>query len=129
MVYLGVSLGAAVATALALEDPPAALVLEAPFASVQAMASATVPGAGWLFRTRYDTLGTVGRLHAPLLVLHGDADEVVPYRQGRAVFDAASEPKILVTIAGARHNDLHETDGETYWGAWTAFLATHLRGW
>jgi fermentation-respiration switch protein FrsA (DUF1100 family) len=129
VVYLGASLGAAVATTLAAEDPPAALILEAPLASVQAMASATVPGAGWLFRTRYDTLGTVGRVGAPLLVLHGDADEVVPYRQGRAVFEAASEPKVFVTIPGAHHNDAHETGGETYWGAWTAFLAAHLRGW
>jgi hypothetical protein len=128
LVYLGASLGASVATALAAEDPPAALVLEAPFASVQAMANATVPGAGWLFRTRYDTLGTVGRAGAPLLVLHGDADEVVPYRQGRAVFDAASEPKVFAPIPGAHHNDAHEVGGETYWGAWTAFLAAHLRG-
>ena len=126
VIYLGVSLGAAVAAALAVEDPPAALVLEAPFASVQAMASATVPGAGWLFRTRYDTLEAVRRVAAPLLVLHGDADEVVPYRQGRAVFDAASEPKVFVPIPGAHHNDAHEVGGETYWEAWTALLAAHL---
>jgi uncharacterized protein len=128
VVYLGASLGAAVATQLATEDPPAALVLEAPFASVPAMASATVPGAGWLFRTRYDTLGSVGRAGAPILVLHGDADEVVPLRQGRAVFDAALEPKVFVPIPGAHHNDGHEVGGETYWEAWTAFLAAHLPG-
>ena len=126
VVYLGVSLGAAVATALGAEDPPAALVLEAPFASVQAMVNATLPGAGWLFRTRYDTLGTVGRVRAPVLVLHGDADEVVPHRQGRAVFEAASEPKVFVRVPGAGHNDLAETGGETYWAAWAAFLAAHL---
>jgi fermentation-respiration switch protein FrsA (DUF1100 family) len=62
-------------------------------------------------------------------VLHGDADEVVPYRQGRAVFQAASEPKVFVTLPGARHNDAHEAGGETYWGAWDAFLAAHLPGW
>jgi fermentation-respiration switch protein FrsA (DUF1100 family) len=128
VVYLGASLGAAVATALATEQPPAALVLEAPFASIQAMANAALPGAGWLFRTRYDTLGRVRRVRAPLLVLHGDADEVVPYRQGRAVFEAASEPKVFVTLPGARHNDAHAAGGETYWGAWTAFLAAHLPG-
>jgi fermentation-respiration switch protein FrsA (DUF1100 family) len=124
VVYLGESLGAAVATHLASEDPPAALVLEAPFASVPAMASATVPGAGWLFRTRYDTLGLVGRAGAPLLVLHGDADEVVPHRQGRAVFEAALEPKTFVTLPGARHNDIHEV--ESYWEAWAAFVSAHL---
>jgi fermentation-respiration switch protein FrsA (DUF1100 family) len=128
VLYLGVSLGAAVATALAVEEPPAALVLESPFASVQAMANATLPGAGWLFRTRYDALGTIGRVHAPVLVLHGDADEVVPYRQGRAVFDAASEPKVFASIPGAHHNDVLEVGGETYWRAWTAFLAAHVPG-
>src|SRR5262249_17529968 len=106
----------------------AALVLEAPFASVQAMASATLPGAGLLFRTRYDTLGTVGRAGTPLLVLHGDADEVVPLGQARAVFDAAREPKVFVTIPGAHHNDAHDVGGEAYWNAWAEFLAVHLPG-
>jgi fermentation-respiration switch protein FrsA (DUF1100 family) len=128
VVYLGASLGAAVATTLAVEAPPAALVLEAPFTSVPAMASATVPGAGWLFRTRYDTLETVGRVPAPLLVLHGEADEVVPFRQGRAVFDAASEPKAFVPIPGAHHNDAHEVGGDVYWEAWTTFLTAHVPG-
>jgi fermentation-respiration switch protein FrsA (DUF1100 family) len=128
VLYLGVSLGAAVATRLAIEEPPAALILESPFASVQAMANATVPGAGWLFRTRYDTLGTIGRVRAPVLVLHGDADQVVPYRQGRAVFDAVSEPKVLATIPGAHHNDVLEIGGAAYWQAWTDFLAAHVPG-
>jgi uncharacterized protein len=126
VVYFGESLGAAVATALAVEDAPAALVLEAPFTSVPAMANLTVPGAGWLFRTRYDTLGLIPRSDAPLLVLHGDADEVVPQRLGRAVFDAGGEPKIFVALPGAHHNDAHEAGGETYWEAWTAFLAAHV---
>jgi hypothetical protein len=128
VVYLGASLGAAVAVTLAAEDPPAALVLEAPFASVQAMAHATLPGAGWLFRTRYDAAGTIPRVRAPVLVLHGDADEVVPLRQGRGVFQAAREPKVFATIRGARHNDLLEAGGEAYWRAWTGFLAAHLPG-
>jgi fermentation-respiration switch protein FrsA (DUF1100 family) len=126
VVYFGESLGAAVAVQLAADEPPAALVLEAPFASVQAMANATLPGAGWLFRTRYDALGTVGRVRAPVLVLHGEADEVVPYRQGRAVFDAAAQPKAFASIPGGRHNDLLEAGGETYWRAWIGFLDAHL---
>ena len=114
---------------LATEDPPAALVLEAPFASVQAMASATVPGAGWLFRTRYDTLGTIGRATAPLLVLHGDADEVVPFQHGEAIFAAAREPKRFFRIPGARHNDTYVVGGDPYWEAWGSFLAAHVPGW
>jgi fermentation-respiration switch protein FrsA (DUF1100 family) len=129
VVYFGRSLGAAVATALAIEDPPDALILESPFTSVRAMANATLPGAGYLFRSRYDTLAAIGRVRAPLLVLHGDADEIVPVAHGRAVFEAAGEPKRFVPIPGARHNDTYVVGGEPYWAAWEAFLAAHLPGW
>ncbi len=128
-VYFGRSLGAAVAARLADEDPPTALILETPFTSVRAMANATLPGAGYLFRTRYDTLGLIGRIRVPLLVLHGDADEVVPLRHGRAVFDAAREPKRFVPIPGARHNDTYLVGGAPYWQAWESFLAAYVPGW
>ena len=121
LVYYGRSLGAAVTIDLALAHPPPAVVLESPFASVRAMANAVVPGAGFLFRTRWDSLAKVSRLRAPLLVLHGDADEVVPYTQGRAVFAAAPEPKTFVTIRGGRHYDMNPEWSE-YWSAWRGFL-------
>lgn len=129
VVYFGRSLGAAVATRLAAEAPPAALVLETPFVSVPAMANATIPGAGLLFRTRYDTRGRIRGVRAPVLILHGDADEVVPLRQGRAVFDAAAGPKAFFVIRGARHNDTYLVGGEAYWRTWEAFLAAHVPGW
>jgi fermentation-respiration switch protein FrsA (DUF1100 family) len=121
LVYYGRSLGAAVTVELALVHPPRAVVLEAPFASVRAMANSVVPGAGFLFRTRWDTLASIARLRAPLLVLHGDADEVVPYAQGRAVFDAAPEPKTFVTIPTGRHYHMN-TRWSEYWAAWSDFL-------
>jgi uncharacterized protein len=129
VVYTGESLGTAVATALAVDDPPAALVLEAPFTSVRALASALLPGAGRLFRNRYDTLAAIARVRAPVLVLHGDADEVVPPDQGRAVFAAAPQPKSLAVVPGAHHNDAYLVGGEIYWQAWEAFLAGHVPGW
>lgn len=121
LVYYGRSLGAAVTVDLALAHPPRAVVLESPFASVRAMANTVIPGAGFLFRTRWDSVAKVSRLRAPLLVLHGDADEVVPYTQGRAVFAAAPEPKTFVTIPGGRHYHMN-TQWSEYWAAWRAFL-------
>lgn len=121
IVYYGRSLGAAVTVDLALAHPPRGVVLESPFASVRAMANAILPGVGYLFRTRWDTLGKIGRLTAPLLVLHSNADEVIPYAQGRAVFEAAPPPKTFFTIEGARHYDMH-AGWSGYWAAWRAFL-------
>jgi hypothetical protein len=122
IVYYGRSLGAAVTVDLALAHAPRAVVLESPFASVRTMANAVLPGAGFLFRTRWDSVGKISRLRAPLLVIHGDADEVVPYAQGRAVFAAAPEPKTFFTIRGGRHYDMDATWSE-YWAAWRAFLS------
>jgi fermentation-respiration switch protein FrsA (DUF1100 family) len=128
VVYFGRSLGAAVAAALAEEDPPAALILETPFTSVRAMANQSLPGAGYLFRTRFDTLARIGRIPVPLLVLHGDADEVVPFRHGEAIFAAAAEPKTFARIPGGRHNDTWEVGGPAYWEAWARFLVAHVPG-
>jgi len=122
VVYFGRSLGAAVTVDLALAHPPRGVVLESPFASVRAMASTVLPGVGYLFRTRWDSLAKIGKLRAPLLVLHGDADETIPYAQGRALFAAAPEPKTFFTIRGGHHYEMDEAWSE-YWATWRAFLA------
>lgn len=111
LVYFGRSLGAAVALELARHAPPDALILESPFLSVQALANATLPGVGYLFRTRYDALEKIAQVRAPLLILHGDADEVIPQRHGRRLFEAANEPKAFHALPGARHNDTYLAPG------------------
>jgi uncharacterized protein len=127
IVYFGRSLGAAVTVALAIAHPPRGVVLESPFTSVRAMGNAVLPGAGYLFRTRWDSLAKIGRLRAPLLVIHGESDEVVPFAQGRALFEAAPEPKTFVTLRGSRHYDL-EAAWPDYWASWRQFLASlHLK--
>lgn len=123
LVYFGRSLGSAVTVDLALAHPPRGVVLESPFTSVRAMGNAVLPGAGYLFRTRWDSLAKIGGLRAPLLVIHGESDEVVPFAQGRALFEAAPEPKTFVTLRGSRHYDLEATWPE-YWSAWRRFLAS-----
>ncbi len=122
IVYFGRSLGAAVALELALDHPPPGLILESPFLSVAAMANRTIPGSGFLFKTRFDSLEKIGRSRAAVLILHGDADEVVPYEHGRRLWEAASEPKAFYTIVGAHHNDTYFVGGPEYWEAWRRFL-------
>lgn len=125
LVLFGESLGAAVAVQLAIERPAKALVLESPFTSIPDMARAAypfLPPVGPLIRTRYETIAKVSRLGIPLLVLHGDRDDIVPLRQGRRVFDTAPEPKRFFAIPGAGHNDTYFVGGEPYWQVWREFL-------
>jgi fermentation-respiration switch protein FrsA (DUF1100 family) len=124
IVIFGESLGSAIALELALDAPARALVLESPFTSIPDMARAVYPFLPvWpLVRTRYDNLAKVSRLRMPLLVLHGDRDDVVPFAQGRRVFEAAPEPKRFFAIPGASHNDTYLVGGEAYWRAIAEFL-------
>ena len=121
LVYFGRSLGAAVTVELTIAHPGRAVVLESPFASVRAMGNTVFPGAGYLFRTRWDSLTRIRGVQSPLLILHSDADEVVPYAQGQAVFAAAPEPKMFFTIHGRRHYDI-DAGWSDYWATWHRFL-------
>jgi len=123
LVLFGESLGSAVVLDLALSRPCRALVLEAPFTSVPDMAAVVLPFFPRAFvRTRYDNLAKIGRLRVPLLVLHGDRDEVVPFAQGRRLFEAAPEPKRFFAIPGASHNDTYFVGGEAYWRTLAGFV-------
>lgn len=106
--YFGESLGSAVAIALALEHPPAALVLRSPFTSLEDMAKLHYPWLpiGPLLAERYDSIGRIGSVGAPILVVAGTRDRIVPLDHSRRLFDAASDPKRFVAIDGADHNDL-----------------------
>jgi fermentation-respiration switch protein FrsA (DUF1100 family) len=107
VLYLGESLGGAVALDLALERPPAGLVLLSAFSGVRELGRLhypLVPTA--LIPDAYPALRRIHELRAPLLVLHGDRDEIVPLSQGRALFEAAPGPKGIHVFPGLGHNDL-----------------------
>ena len=107
IVYFGESLGTAVATALAVEHPPAALVLRSPFTSLTDIGREHYPmlPVRWLLRDRYDTIGHIARVHSPVLIVGGDRDRIVPIAQTRRLYAAARDPKSLLIIDGADHND------------------------
>lgn len=124
IVFFGRSLGAAVATDLAAREECLALILESPFASVREMARVAFPffPIGRFLSTRYDVVEKIKNVRHPLLVLHGDRDEVIPYAQGRKVFEAAQEPKEFYTIFGAHHNDTYVVGGDPYFDALKNFV-------
>ena len=125
VVYLGESLGAAVALRLAVERPPAALVLRSPFASLAEVGRRHYPvlPVSLLLRDRYDSAARVGRLTAPLLVVAGSRDQIVPVSHSRRLFAAAPEPKRLVVLDGVDHNDYDLHAGPRLVGELRAFLA------
>ena len=131
LVLFGRSLGCAVAAEMALRHDVYAVVLESPFTSVSAMARrayAFLPGLGLLVGNLYDTLGKTARIEAPVMVLHGDSDEIVPFEMGREVFEAAQEPKRFYRIRGAGHNDTYAVGGAPYLDALGSFLADPYSG-
>lgn len=110
LVLYGESLGTAVAVQMAREREAAALVLEAPFTSIGAMAQRRFPlfPARWLVLDRFDSLAKIGAVELPVLVLHGERDAVTPAAFGRRVYEAAPEPKALRLFPAAGHADLFE---------------------
>ena len=107
VLYLGESLGAAVALELAHHHPPAGLILQSPFTSVRDMARLhypVVPRA--LVPDAYPSLRLIRQLAIPLLVLHGERDDIVPLLHGEELYEAAAGPKRLVRFPRAGHNDL-----------------------
>ncbi len=128
MIYFGRSLGAGVALQLALEQPPAGLVLESPFTSIKAMGKHHYPMlwslAGWAIEARYDNLAKIEGLKVPLLIFHGERDEIVPQQMGKELFSAAPQPKQYYSIPRAGHNDTYDIGRENYWHQWREFLSS-----
>lgn len=108
LVLWGESLGGGIAVRLATERRVRAVILEAAFTSLTDVAASLYP---WLpvrsmLLDRYDSLPRIGELRAPLLIVHGERDRIVPVKFGRALFDAAAEPKQAYWAEEGGHNDL-----------------------
>jgi uncharacterized protein len=124
IVLFGESLGGGVASWLAAQHQVRALILASTFTSAVDLGSELyrfLP-VRLVSRIRYDTVGRLRDVRAPVLVIHSPQDDIIPFRHGRRLFDAALDPKAMLEIAGG-HNDGFVFVRE----AWVAQLAEFLR--
>jgi len=107
MILFGHSLGTGVAVEMAGEFPVGGVMLLAPFLSMPDVAQFHYPylPAKYLVLDRYDNAKKIRNIHAPLLVVNGAIDEVIPPAQGKRLFDLANEPKQFQSLSGHGHND------------------------
>lgn len=130
IIYYGRSFGSAVASQLAADTPPAALVLESPFTSVQGMARDSsglqLPG-GYVSEGVWDTEARVAALRGvPLLLFHGAADDFVRPEFSERLYAVAQEPKQLVLVPGANHDNVPQKLGVDYARTLDAFVEATL---
>lgn len=125
--YFGESLGAGVAVGLALEQPPRALILRSPWTSLVETGAYHFPylPVRLLLRDRFSSIDRIARIRAPLLVITAESDSIVPSQQSRRIFAAANDPKQLLVVAGADHNDFDLVAGPRVIEAVAAFIASN----
>jgi len=124
LIIFGRSLGSCFATYVAAKKPCAGVILESAFTDMADMARMgflMLPGVGKLM-TKFNSLGRVDKILAPILFIHGDQDEIVPYALGRKMFDAARSEKNFYTIPGAHHNDTYHFGGTEYFDKFETFV-------
>jgi len=105
VILFGRSLGSAVAAKLAAEVQPGGLILESTFSSARDMANVVFPLFSHLIFLRYDfnTAAHIKQVISPVLVLHSPDDEIIPFRFGEKVFQAANKPKSFFKTMGGHH--------------------------
>jgi abhydrolase domain-containing protein 17 len=120
VVLYGRSLGSGPATELAAREPVAGLILESAFTSAYVVLTrfAILPF------DRFPNIRHIRDVNAPVLVIHGTRDEVIPFSHGRRLHDAVTGPRSALWVEGARHNDVALVAGRQYRDALRAFEAS-----
>ncbi len=111
LVLYGESIGTGVATELAMHHQVCAVILQSPFTSLVNLSRYHYP---WLFITPWDQFNSLERItaiNAPLFVLHGKQDQIVPYKEGLMIYNTAKEPKKMLSFEHKGHNNLWENPG------------------
>lgn len=119
IIAFGFSIGSAVAIDLAAREKVAALIVQSPFLS----AYRTVTQIPLLPLDKFNNLTKIKKINVPLLIIHGINDHIVPFWQGRKLYNEANQPKYFYQVDGARHNDLVYIANEKYWQTIKDFVA------
>jgi len=129
IVSFGRSLGAAAAIDIAMRREVRSLIVESAFTSTRDMAKEM-----FLFQllapilpANYNNLKKIQTVHAPKLIIHGEADEVVPFSMGQRLYRAAPAPKSFYPIPGAGHNDTYRVAGKGYVDVFSRFAKDSRR--
>ncbi len=124
---LGGAVGAWLASRLADDEKPAAVLIESSFSSGADMARRLYPiyPARLLTRLRYPVVEYAARLACPVLVIHSRDDEIIPFAMSRAIYDAAGEPKDFIELRGD-HNSGFWLSRDLYAAGLGRFLETVL---
>ena len=127
IIIFGRSLGASIASWLAAKHTPAALIIESGFTSVPAMGQRLYPflPIRWLTHFKYNTKQYVKNISCPVMVAHSRNDEIIPYDEGREIFEAAPEPKQFLEMRGG-HNDGFIVSGTSYVNGLKSFIQKYL---
>lgn len=121
IVLVGESLGTGPAVQLAAANPVGAVVLEAPYSAAVDIARAAYPWlpVGLLMKDQFRSRDHIGAVRAPILILHGEADRVIPPGFGRRLFDAARDPKTFLSLGPVGHEALFDP---ATWAAGADFI-------
>jgi fermentation-respiration switch protein FrsA (DUF1100 family) len=126
IILFGRSLGGSIAASIAKDVNPRGLVIESAFTSFDDVGSHYYP---WLpvrlfSRFNYNTLEAVQQVNCPVLIIHSPNDEIIPYKFGLELFEAANEPKEFAELSGS-HNNGFFNNGGLYMQIWKNWLQQH----
>jgi fermentation-respiration switch protein FrsA (DUF1100 family) len=129
IIIFGRSLGGSIAAQLASKVEVGAMVVESTFTSYIDIGKEYYPymPVKWFAMFSYKTIDYIKEVHCPVMLIYSGNDEIVPFRFGLKLYEAANEPKEFIEIFGS-HNDCFLTSGEIYievWEKWLKFLVEH----
>jgi fermentation-respiration switch protein FrsA (DUF1100 family) len=123
IIAFGRSLGAAVAIEISLKRGVKSLIVESAFTSTREVARSTALffPVSYMLPAHYNNLKKIGRVTVPKLIIHGRADEIIPFPMGTKLFEAAKAPKYFLPLERAGHNDTFIVGGRGYFEAFARF--------